>query len=63
MFGFLLQWTTVLTVIMFPILLFVYWRLAKREEFESKEKFGSEWDEYIKQTHMFIPIKKLIDKN
>lgn len=63
MFGFLLQWPTVLTLIMFPILLFVYRQLAKREERESKEKFGDTWDKYVKQTAMFIPIKKLVNKN
>jgi len=63
MFGFLLQWPTILTLVMFPILLFVYIQLAKKEERGSKETFGSMWDEYVKQTNMFIPMKKLMDKN
>src|SRR3972149_5432180 len=32
MFGFLLQWPTILTLGMFPILVWVYVRLARREE-------------------------------
>ena len=63
MFGFLLQWPTVLTLVMFPILLFVYRQLAKREECESKQRFGNRWDEYVERTNMFIPVKKLMDKN
>jgi methanethiol S-methyltransferase len=34
MLGFLLQWPTLLTVIMFPILAWAYVRLARREEAE-----------------------------
>ena len=35
MFGFLLQWPTLLTVAMFPVLAFMYWRLARHEEQEA----------------------------
>ena len=35
MFGFLLQWPTILTLVMFPILVTMYVRLARREERES----------------------------
>ena len=38
MFGFLLQWPTVLTLAMFPILVVMYWRLAKSEERRSEER-------------------------
>ncbi len=55
MFGFLLQWPTILTVTMFPILVFMYTRLAKSEEKESKKYFGTAWDEYAKKTPAFIP--------
>jgi len=55
MFGFLLQWPTILTVIMFPILVWVYTRLAREEEKEATRLFGAEWDEYAKKTPAFIP--------
>ena len=41
MLGFLLQWPTLLTLVMFPILLIMYLRLAKTEERESLEIFGN----------------------
>jgi len=34
MFGFLLQWPTLLTLAMFPVLVYMYVRLARREEQE-----------------------------
>ncbi|MEK7501683.1 MAG: isoprenylcysteine carboxylmethyltransferase family protein [Patescibacteria group bacterium] len=55
MFGFLLQWPTILTVIMFPILAWIYTRLAKSEEKESKNNFGIIWDEYAEKVPAFIP--------
>jgi protein-S-isoprenylcysteine O-methyltransferase Ste14 len=55
MFGFLLQWPTLITVIMFPTLVTVYARLAHREEVEVQAEFGSTWDEYAARTPGFIP--------
>ena len=55
MFGFLLQWPTILTVVMFPILVFMHIKLAKSEEKESKKYFGASRDEYAKKTPAFIP--------
>jgi protein-S-isoprenylcysteine O-methyltransferase Ste14 len=55
MFGFLLQWPTLLTVLMFPILLVVYRRLAIAEEREVRTAFGLAWDAYAFGTPRFIP--------
>lgn len=55
MFGFLLQWPTILTVAMFPVLVWIYSRLARSEEKESRKAFGLAWDEYAKNTPAFIP--------
>lgn len=55
MFGFLLQWPTLLTVIMFPILVIMYWRLAKSEESDSNLKFGAAWRYYEARVPAFIP--------
>lgn len=60
MFGFLLQWPTIVTVIMFPILVVMYWRLAIKEERDSKERFGKAWDDYKAQVPGFIPKKEKI---
>ncbi len=58
MFGFLLQWPTLLTVLMFPILLLVYRRLAIAEEGEVRAAFGPDWDAYALGTSRFIPHRR-----
>ncbi|MCG2916524.1 methyltransferase family protein, partial [Escherichia coli] len=47
--GFLLQWPTLLTLIMFPILLLMYSRLAIKEEAEMSKQFGAVDDSYAQQ--------------
>lgn len=55
MFGFLLQWPTLVTLIMFPILAITYVRLAYREEREVIAEFGEEYLDYASRTPAFIP--------
>lgn len=55
MFGFLLQWPTLLTLAMFPILVAMYVRLAIAEESDSEKAFGEAWHEYAALTPRFIP--------
>lgn len=55
MLGFLLQWPTLLTLLMFPILLLMYGRLAIREEAEMCTQFGDVFEEYARRTPRFIP--------
>jgi|TARA_B110001454_G_scaffold53853_1_gene52774 protein-S-isoprenylcysteine O-methyltransferase Ste14 len=55
MFGFLLQWPTIPTLVMFPILLVVYVRLAKREESIALEEFGDTYRQYMEITPAWIP--------
>jgi protein-S-isoprenylcysteine O-methyltransferase Ste14 len=55
MFGFLVQWPTLLTLVMFPVLVTMYALLAWREEIESEAEFGDAWRTYAKQTPRFIP--------
>jgi protein-S-isoprenylcysteine O-methyltransferase Ste14 len=55
MFGFLLQWPTLVTLVMFPILVTMYVRLAKREEREVRAEFGKQWDDYATRTPTFFP--------
>lgn len=54
MLGFLLQWPTILTVLMFPILIWMYARLAEGEEGDAKKEFGVTWDDYADKTPKFI---------
>lgn len=63
MFGFLLQWPTIVTVIMFPILLTMYWRLAKKEERDSRARFGKAWNDYSARVPAFIPHVKIATNN
>ena len=55
MTGFLLQWPTLVTLSMFPILVFMYARLAKREQVEMLAQFGEEYRSYMAQVPAFIP--------
>lgn len=58
MFGFLLQWPTVLTLAMFPVLTWMYVRLARREEQEVRAEFGEQYARYAAQTPAFIPRRR-----
>ena len=55
MLGFLLQWPTLITLIMFPILVTMYVKLAQREEGEVLEEFGEEYRRYAAFTPAFFP--------
>jgi len=53
--GFLVQWPTLLTVIMAPILLYAYVYLARVEERRAEAEFGQEYDAYVRDTNAFFP--------
>ena len=55
MFGFLLQWPTLVTLAMFPILVVMYVRLALKEEKVVRQEFGSAYDRYAAVTPRFFP--------
>ncbi len=55
MFGFLLQWPTIITVIMFPILVYMYVRLARTEEQMALNDFGTTYTNYAKRVPGFFP--------
>ncbi len=55
MIGMLIQWPTIITALMFPVLIFVYYRLSKREESEMIKIFGDEYKRYMEKTPMFVP--------
>lgn len=55
MLGFLFQWPTLVTLVMFPILVTMYVKLARREETEVLEEFGMEYQRYMDSTPAFIP--------
>lgn len=55
MMGFLFQWPTLVTLGMFPVLVFMYVRLALREERESHAEFGDAYARYAARTPAFFP--------
>lgn len=55
MLGFLLQWPTIPTLLMFPVLVGMYILLAYEEEAEALAQFGEAYDRYVTVTPAFIP--------
>ena len=55
MFGFLVQWPTILTLLMFPVLVWMYVRLARSEERAVQAEFGEAYSRYAEKTPAFFP--------
>jgi len=55
MFGFLLQWPTLVTLAMFPVLVYMYVRLARREEQQVRQEFGAQYAQYEAKTPALLP--------
>jgi methanethiol S-methyltransferase len=53
--GMMLEWTTLPLLIMWPILVVLYYRLAKKEEADLAQEFGEEYLDYKERTSMFVP--------
>lgn len=53
--GFLLQWPTILTLAMFPVLMVMYWRLALQEEREVEAELGDIYRRYAAAVPRFVP--------
>ncbi|MDF1536032.1 MAG: isoprenylcysteine carboxylmethyltransferase family protein [bacterium] len=53
--GFLIQWPTLLTLILFPFVVVMYHRLATREEKDVEEKFKDEYRDYRGRVPAFVP--------
>ena len=53
--GSSINWPTLLTLLMLPVLLVVYYRLAKQEEADALAQFGDEYRRYQATSGMFWP--------
>jgi len=53
--GMNVQWITIPTLLLWPILTFLYYRLAKEEDKEMEDSFGEEYRKYKNTVPMFIP--------
>jgi len=51
----IVHWPTLFSVGLFPIIVFIYYRLALREEVAITKEFGDEYLAYKTKTPMFIP--------
>ena len=54
-FGTLVHWPTLFTFFLWPILVFAYWWLAKKEERQMVERYGARYRQYQGKVPMFIP--------
>lgn len=53
--GLLLEWPTLPTILMFPLLVVMYVRLARREEREARAAFGEAYEVYARRTPAIVP--------
>jgi protein-S-isoprenylcysteine O-methyltransferase Ste14 len=54
--GMIFEWATIPMLIMWPVILVMYYQLAKKEEADMVKEFGDEYVEYRKRTKMFLPF-------
>ncbi len=54
--GMLIEWATLPLLVLFPVMVFMYVRLARREEKDMYGEFGEEYNCYKQRTKMFIPF-------
>ena len=53
----IVHWPTLFSVVLFPVIILVYVRLARKEEKKLIEQFGEEYLEYRRNVPMFLPVK------
>jgi len=58
--GMMFEWATLPLLIMWPILLILYYRLAKKEEADMEAEFGDAYRHYRENTSMFIPLPRFL---
>ena len=54
-FGQLVHWPTIPTLLLAPLIVWAYFRLARREEARLASKYGAEYLEYRRRVPMFVP--------
>lgn len=53
--GSLINWPTLITIVMFPLLCWTYYRLAREEESDAVVAFGDDYRAYQQVSGMFLP--------
>ena len=59
--GFMIQWPTLATLILWPFVIGMYVRLARREEQDAIATFGDAYRNYMRNVPMFFPSLKTYD--
>jgi protein-S-isoprenylcysteine O-methyltransferase Ste14 len=54
--GWILHWPSIVTLVLWPILIGAYVWLARYEEKQAIEEFGEAYKAYARQTKMFVPF-------
>ena len=54
----IVHWPTLFSVALFPVIVFIYYRLSLREERKVLAEFGDEYRAYKKRVPMFIPRRE-----
>jgi protein-S-isoprenylcysteine O-methyltransferase Ste14 len=54
-FGFMIQWPTLATLILWPFVIWMYVRLARREERDVLQQYPEQYRAYMARTPMFFP--------
>jgi protein-S-isoprenylcysteine O-methyltransferase Ste14 len=57
-FGQLIHWPTIPTLVLFPVIIWAYYHLARREEVQMIERFGDEYLAYRCRIPMFFPRRR-----
>jgi protein-S-isoprenylcysteine O-methyltransferase Ste14 len=57
LFGQLIHWPTLPTLVLFPFIVWLYYGLSKKEERAMLEKFGRKYEAYRQQVPMFFPTR------
>ena len=58
MTGFLVQWPTLITLVLYPVMLVSYVRLAINEERETRARFGAVYERYMAAVPRFLPRRR-----
>jgi protein-S-isoprenylcysteine O-methyltransferase Ste14 len=53
--GMLVEWATIPLLIMWPIMVAIYYHLARKEESDMEKEFGPAYGAYRQRTGMFLP--------
>lgn len=57
-FGQIVHWPTVITLVLFPVIVLVYVRLARKEEKDMVGRFGSAYQDYMQRVPRFFPHRR-----